>query len=160
MTDCSHVVSMDAFLSQWRWGQWVKGLVKYTSSKIFKFHYRPNLHRELFLSDVIINWPRATRTVRILLLAILQWRGSMRIMNCFITDMIKNSAIWLVESRNSGRNYVNVWTNLQIVGEERIKQKLCALLCLISMFTLLFYFSFPNPNVSTRGIASLTYCVF
>ena len=33
MTDCSHVVSMAAFLSQWRWGQCIKQFVKYAVCK-------------------------------------------------------------------------------------------------------------------------------
>ena len=35
MTDCSRGVSMNAFLSQWRWDQWFKELVKYMSVPSF-----------------------------------------------------------------------------------------------------------------------------
>ena len=50
VTDCSHVVSMGAFLSQWRWGLWFKEFVKYTSvPSCFKFHCKKNVRiRELF----------------------------------------------------------------------------------------------------------------
>ena len=35
ITDCSRGFSMDAFLSQWCWGQWFKEFVKYTSVSNF-----------------------------------------------------------------------------------------------------------------------------
>ena len=50
VTDCSRGVSLDAFLSRWRWGQWFKEFVKYTNVPgFFKFHFRKNLWiRKLF----------------------------------------------------------------------------------------------------------------
>ena len=36
MTDCSRVVSMDAFLTQWCWGQWFN--TKFISEILYSFH--------------------------------------------------------------------------------------------------------------------------
>ena len=67
MTDCSCMLCMDAFLSQWRWGQWFKVFVKNTSF--------PSFVVNCLASEVIVNQPRTTHVM-----IILQWRSSMRIM--------------------------------------------------------------------------------
>ena len=54
----------------------------------------------LLLTDVII-WPRETSTVRITALIMVQHRYSMRTMHGFGAELIRNPAIWLVESRGS-----------------------------------------------------------
>ena len=60
MTYCSRVVSIDAFISQWRWDQRFKEFVKYTSVPSFSsLIIEKNLRiRKLF--GVIINCRRAT----------------------------------------------------------------------------------------------------
>ena len=52
------------------------------------------------VSNDIINCPKATRTAWINILIILQWWGSMGTMHGFSTELIRNQAIWLVESRS------------------------------------------------------------
>ena len=52
------------------------------------------------VNNVIINWPRATHTVQIRVLIILQRRGSMRTMHGFVTELFRHPTIWSVESRN------------------------------------------------------------
>ena len=77
MTDCSRVVAMDAFLAHWCRGQWFKEYVKGTSVPNFSTLWKKNLwSRET--SDVIIDWPWATRTGRIMALIMVQRQGSKR----------------------------------------------------------------------------------
>ena len=61
MTDCSQGVSMDAFLSQWRCGQWFKQLVTFMSEPSFIME-RICGSINCLVSDVLINWRRVTHT--------------------------------------------------------------------------------------------------
>ena len=87
LTDCSRVVSTDAFLAQWCWGQWFNEFAKDTSvimasivvflpqwclSQFVKYMSVPSFQVSFcygavncLASDVIIDWRRATRTGRI-----------------------------------------------------------------------------------------------
>ena len=58
MTDYFRGVSVDVFLSQWRWGQWFKEFIKYTSVSSFSsFIIERGCGSVNYLaSDVMINW--------------------------------------------------------------------------------------------------------
>ena len=95
MTDCSRAFSMDAFLSQWRWGHWFKEFVKYTSVPSFSRFIIDKICEfvNCLSSDVIIDWRRATHTTWKKALIILQWRhwrDSMRTTCGFSTELIRN----------------------------------------------------------------------
>ena len=96
---------METFLSQWRWGQWLKEFVKYTSMPSFSNFIIERIWRYVncLASDVIINWRRATRTTWIKAFMILQWWDSMRTTCGVSTEQLRNPSIWFAESRN----YVN-----------------------------------------------------
>ena len=84
-------VSMDAFLSQCWSGQWVREIVKYTSvMPSCSSFIIERICRALncLVSDVMINWPRATLTAWIMAMIILQRRGSMSIMHGLGTELI------------------------------------------------------------------------
>ena len=51
MTDCSHVVAMDAFLTQWCWGQWFNEFVKDTYVPSFS---TPRVQHGASLVNIII----------------------------------------------------------------------------------------------------------
>ena len=74
MTNCSHVVSMDTFLSQWHWSMCVKEFVKYTSVQSFSSFIVEWIFESMncLVSDVIINWPSTMCRVQIMALIILQ----------------------------------------------------------------------------------------
>ena len=77
-------------------------------AKFFEFHYTWIYGAAIFLaSDNIINWSKARRTARIVTLIILQRPDSMKIMHNFNTEQIRNSVIWLVESRNCVNWFAN-----------------------------------------------------
>ena len=81
-------------------------------------------------SDTIIDWPRETRTARIMALIILQWRGSMRITCGFSTELIRDPATWFVDVNllaHRGRI-----THYGAVGDQQIDH-----------FLVLFLFHFP-----------------
>ena len=58
MTDYFRGVSVDVFLSQWRWGQWFKKFIKYTSVSSFSsFIIERGCGSVNYLAgDVMINW--------------------------------------------------------------------------------------------------------
>ena len=60
MTDCSHVVAMDAFLAQWCWGQFVKD----TFFNIIMIMKNICEAVKCLASDIMINWQRTMRTAR------------------------------------------------------------------------------------------------
>ena len=67
MTDCSRVLAMNAFLSQWCWGQWFKEFVKDTvgvCAKFFIIIEKVCEAAKCLASDVMINWQRAMRMAR------------------------------------------------------------------------------------------------
>ena len=102
MTYCSRRVSMDAFLSQWHWGQWCKEFVKYTSVPSFSSFIVERIWGSInyLASDVIINWQGATCMTWIKDLIILQWQDSMRTMCGFSTELIRNLSIWSMERQS------------------------------------------------------------
>ena len=132
---------MDAFLSQWHWGQWFKEFIKYSSVPSFPSFIIEKICRAVnFLaSDVIINWPRAMRMAWIKALIILQQQTSIRTTSSFSTEPIKNLAIWFtVWSQNNGNKFANHGriTHYGTVWDLKIN----TLLSFISLFTFLFIF--------------------
>ena len=109
--DCSRRFSMDAFLSQWRWGRWYKEFVKYTSVPFFSSFIIERLCGPVncLASDVIINWRSATRTTWIRAAIILQWRDSMRTTCGFVTELIRILSIWFLESLNYVNQFAKSW---------------------------------------------------
>ena len=71
MTDCFRLVSMDAFLAQWCWGQWFNGFVKTRLCQVFG-----------------------------LVVPCLWWTMHVPLMHGFGTELIKNLPIWLAKSRD------------------------------------------------------------
>ena len=86
--------------------------------------------------DVIINWPRATHTARIMPLIMVQRRGSMRTVHGFGTEQIGNPASWLVESRNC-------YSCMMMEYKTHHSGWPRTLLGLMSLFNFLFYFGIP-----------------
>ena len=79
------------FIWQWRLDQWSKEFVKYTSVPSFSSFIIQIIcgAANCLASDVIISWPRTTRTARMMALIILQRRRSLGIMLGFSTDLIR-----------------------------------------------------------------------
>ena len=96
---CSHMVSIDTFLSQWRWGQWFKEFVKYTSVPSFSSLIIEKICGAIncLASYVIINWPRAMCMAQIKAFEIQRW-GSMRAMCGFSIQLIRKPAISFMQS--------------------------------------------------------------
>ena len=82
VTDCSHVFSLDAFLPQWRWGQWIKEIARHMS-------VRPHFN---IIEIIFEPW--------IMALIILQRRGIMCNLHDFGDELIRNPAIWSVYNHN------------------------------------------------------------
>ena len=160
ITDYSRGVFMDAFLFQWRWGQWFKEFVKYMSV----------LRSSNFITEkicgsmsclaivVIVNCRGATWTAWIKALIILPWQDNMRTTCGFSIELIRNLSIRFVLSRSY--MYVNLFANRGRITQS-VRTRNWSPIIYISLFTFLFTFGPPCFTTGHRQcLWSTTYFMY